>query len=319
MKKITIFFIFIVIVIITIALWWRNGLLPVNSHDKKPRIFVIQNGAGLKEVTNKLKEQGLIKDSIVFFLYSRLGKFEGKIQAGDFRLAPSMTAQRIAENLTHGTLDIWITIQEGKRADEIADILSKKMPNYKLSWRNTLSKNEGYLFPDTYLIPKDAGIDLIISALRSNFEKKFLSLSLSPTNKLTKNEIATIASLIEREAKFPQDRMLVASVIINRLNIGMKLDIDATLQYALGYQPDQKTWWKKELTNQDKEINSFYNTYRIAGLPPTPISNPSLASLNAVVNPAKTNYLFYMTDGKGVTHYAETLNQHNTNIQKFGL
>ena len=197
--------------------------------------------------------------------------------------------------------------------------LSEKIPNYKLVWRNILSENEGYLFPDTYLVPKDADINLIVSVMRNNFEKKFSDLSISPTNKLTKNEIVTIASLVEREAKFPQDRPLIASVILNRLSIEMKLDIDATLQYALGYQPDQKTWWKKELINQDKEINSFYNTYRIAGLPPTPISNPGLASLNAAVTPAKTNYLFYMTDGKGITHYAETLNQHNANIQKFGL
>jgi UPF0755 protein len=98
----------------------------------------------------------------------------------------------------------------------------------------------------------------------------------------------------------------------------MKLDIDATVQYALGYQEDEKRWWKKGLTLEDLKINSPYNTYRVAGLPPTPISNPGLASLNAVVNPTPSNYLYYITDPKGINHYAEDLEGHQENIRKYG-
>lgn len=319
MKKLPILFILFVSIIFIGFLFWNNGISAVDPKNKEAKIFVIEKGTGLKETANNLKTQGLIKNRVVFFLYARLSKLEGEIQAGDFRLSSSMDAKQIAENLTHGTLDIWITIPEGKRTEEVADILSLNLPNYKPNWRDVLIANEGYLFPDTYLIPKDADIKLIVSLMKDNFEKKFSTLNINANNKFTKKEITTIASLIEREAKFAQDRPLIASVILNRLNLVMKLDIDAALQYALGYQANQKTWWKKELTNQDKEINSSYNTYRVAGLPPTPISNPGLASLNAVVNPAKTNYLFYMTDSKGITHYAQTINQHNENIQKFGL
>ncbi|MCL4387469.1 endolytic transglycosylase MltG, partial [Patescibacteria group bacterium] len=126
-----------------------------------------------------------------------------------------------------------------------------------------------------------------------------------------------VAYLIEREAKKDEDRPLVASVILNRFNIGMKLDIDATIQYALGYQEDEKRWWKKSLTLDDIKLNSPYNTYRVSGLPPTPISNPGLASLQAVVNPSDTNYLYYITDSKGINHYGKTLEEHNANIQKY--
>ena len=308
------------ILLITVAgtgFWWKNGLSPV-SKDKTPTIFVVNKGEGVREIANRLKSQGIIRDQVVFFLFTRIKGIDKQIQAGNFRINPSMTAEEVANSLTHGTLDIWITIPEGQRALEIAQTLKEKMPNYKSSWDNELVKNEGYLFPDTYLIPRDADINFIISLLKNNFTNKYSTLVASQ-NGLTQNQIVIVASMVEREAKNAQDRPLVAGVILNRFDIGMKLDIDATLQYALGYQTDEKRWWKLGLTNNDKLIESPYNTYKVAGLPPTPISNPGLASLNAVINPAKTNYLFYMTDSKGVNHYAETNSQHNENIKKFGL
>ncbi len=318
MKKLNIFFVIIIICFGILFLWWNNGWRAVNTDDKKVQIFVVEKGQGVREIANKLKREGLIADAVVFFLLVKKDGLDGKIQAGDFRLSPSQTAAEIAENLTHGTLDVWITIPEGKRAEEIADILALKIPTYALSWRTRLVQNEGYLFPDTYLIPKDAGIDLIVKIMKDNFEKQFSQIITTNKN-FTKNDIVTIASLVEREAKHPQDRPLVASVITNRLEIGMKLDIDATIQYALGYQPNDKSWWKKELTREDISLNSPYNTYRNPGLPKTPIANPGLASLQAAANPAKTNYLYYLSDKKGVNHYTATLEEHNANIVKYGL
>lgn len=317
MKKLIVVVGILLIAIAATGFWWRNGLLPAKT-DKTPTIFVVRQGEGVREIANRLKSQGLIRDQIVFFLFTRIQGLDKQIQAGDFRINPSMTAPEIANNLTHGTLDIWVTIPEGQRAEEIADTLKEKMPSFKESWRQTLAKNEGYLFPDTYLIPKDADINFIVNLLKNNFENKYSALG-TPQSGLTQNQVVIIASMVEREAKREKDRPLVASVILNRLNIGMKLDIDATIQYALGYQPEQKRWWKKDLTAENLKLNSPYNTYKTAGLPKTPISNPGLASLNAVINPAKTNYFFYMTDSKGINHYAETINQQNENIRKFGL
>ncbi len=295
--------------------WWRNGLLPATP-DKTPTIFVVRQGEGVREIANRLKSQGLIRDQIVFFLFTRFQGLDKQIQAGDFRINPSMTTPEIANNLTHGTLDIWVTIPEGQRAEEIADTLKEKMPGFKESWRQALVENEGYLFPDTYLIPRDADINFIISLLKNNFTNKYSTLGTSQ-NGLTQNQVVIVASMVEREAKNEQDRPLVAGVILNRFDIGMKLDIDATIQYAKG--KTDGIWWSIVTPSDIKEIDSPYNTYKNAGLPPTPISNPGLASLNAVINPAKTNYLFYITDSKGINHYAETIDQHNENIRKFGL
>ncbi|MBI3093021.1 MAG: endolytic transglycosylase MltG [Candidatus Levybacteria bacterium] len=326
MKKLLTLFLVFTIFFLGLFFWWKNGLSAVNSADKTQKIFVIQKGEGVREIANKLKREGLIKDAVVFFIFVKKEGLDGKIQAGDFRLSPSMTAFDIAQTLTHGTLDVWVTIPEGKRAEEIAEILKISVPSYQSSWRNELVKHEGYLFPDTYLIPKDADIDLVITIMKNNFEKKLAAIW--PSNKqslfanktrLSKEEVIIVASMIEREAKFEQDRPLVASVILNRIEIGMKLDIDATIQYALGYQEDEKTWWKKGLTKDDLAVNSSYNTYLNRGLPPAPISNPGLAVMRAVINSEDTNYLYYISDRSGKNHYAKTLEEHNANIERYGL
>ena len=277
-------------------------LLPVNPMDKASSIFVVNKGDTVREITYNLKTKGFIKNPIVFFLLLKKLGLDKQIQAGDFRLSPSMTAEDIAQNLTHGILDIWITIPEGKRAEEIAEILQKELATYDPSWQSILKSNEGYLFPDTYLIPKDADIKIITALMLDNFEKKFSEITQNINSPLSKENSVILASLIEREAKFSEDRPLVASVMLNRLNIGMKLDIDATVQYALGYQEDKKNWWKKDLTLEDLKINSFYNTYANPGLPPKPISNPGIAALQAALNPANTEYLYYISDKTGRNH-----------------
>jgi len=302
-----------------LAVWWKNGISAVNLQDKRATIFVIEKGQGVKEIANKLKNEDLIKDPVVFFLLVKKLGLDGKIQAGDFRLSPSMTTSEIAQILTHGTLDIWVTIPEGKRAEEIADILKIKIPSYDESWRALLAQNEGFLFPDTYLIPKDASSDIVLSLMKNNFEKKFSSIPNAPLDPAIRKKIVIIASIVEREAKFSEDRSLVASVIFNRLSIGMKLDIDATVQYSLGFQENQKTWWKRGLTKTDLKVDSSYNTYINAGLPPTPISNPGIDVLQAVINPAKTDYLYYLSDKLGHNHYTKTLEEHNANIRRYDL
>ena len=319
MKKLFITFAIGIIVAVIATLWWKNGTLPVNSKASSQKIFVVRKGQGVREISYNLKQQGLIKDPIVFFIITKKMGYDKKIEAGDFRLSPSMNTWDIANSLTHGTLDIWVTIPEGKRTEEVAEILKKNIPTFQQSWIQSLITDEGYLFPDTYLIPKDATIDLISTMMKDNFQQKFDSAKNTKITNLTDRETIIMASLVEREAKADIDRPMVASVIYNRISIDMKLDIDATLQYALGYQTDEKRWWKKELTSQDKTINSPYNTYTNPGLPPGPISNPGLASIKASLNPAKTDYLFYISDANGTNHYAKTMAEHNANIKKYGL
>lgn len=319
MRKLIVFILLITVISLVTLAWWTTGLKPADPSNKTPKIFVVKKGQGVREIANQLKQEGLIKDPIVFFLNTKRFGLDKQIQAGDFRLNPSMSATEVAQNLTHGMLDIWVTVTEGKRAEEIADILKEKMPAYDETWREALAANEGYLFPDTYLIPKDADVEVIVSLMRNNFDKKFDSATSERTSQLSNNDIITIASLIEREAKHDSDRPMVASVIMNRLDIGMALQIDATVQYLLGYQPQSKTWWKKDLTMDDLAINSPYNTYKVTGLPPTPISNPGLSAIKAALNPSNTDYIYYLSDKKGTNHYAKTLTEHNSNIKKYGL
>ncbi|MGA2911073.1 MAG: endolytic transglycosylase MltG [Candidatus Levyibacteriota bacterium] len=318
MKRLVALITILVVLAVGIFLWWQNGLLAANSSDKAPKIFVIDKSEGVREIANNLKTAGLIRDPIVFFLYARINGLDKQIQAGDFRLNPAMTMSEVASDLTHGTLDIWVTIPEGYRADEIADLFKEKLPSYNESWRAALDANEGYLFPDTYLIPRDADVNTVITLMKNNFQTKYDSVRNEKTTNLTDAQTIILASIIEREAMFAQDRPLVASVFINRLNIGMALGSDPTVMYALGYQPDTKTWWKKDLTAADLEIDSPYNTRKNPGLPPGPISNPGLSAIEAALNPAKTDYLYFFADKQGHLHFATTLQGHEANIAKYG-
>ena len=315
MKKSLVLLITILAIFIAGMFWWQNGNLPVNKESQEQKTFVIAQGDNVRAIAYNLKTNGLIRDPIVFFLITKQSGLDKKIQAGSFRLSPSMTAAKIAESLTHGTLDIWVTIPEGFRATQIAEVLKENMPGYEDSWISELEKNEGYLFPDTYLFPKDANAANIVSIMMSTFENRYSSIITTKSN-LSKEEIVILASLIEREAKHQEDRAIVSSVIHNRLGIGMKLDIDATIQYAKG-KIDGK-WWRP-ISTSDYSLSSSYNTYRINGLPPAPISNPGLASLKAAVNPANTDYFYYITDKSGTNRYAKTLEEQEANIEKYGL
>lgn len=318
MKKITIVVLLLGVLILGSLLWWTNGLSPANSNDKKSSIFVVEKGSGLKEISAKLETAGLIKNRIIFFIYTRINKFEDKIQAGDFRLSPSMSASEIAQNLTHGTLDVWITIPEGKRATEIAETLKEKVSSYNSSWINTLVQNEGYLFPDTYLIPKDADIEMIVKQMRGTFDQKFTEIN-GNNSKFTKAKIVILASMIEREAITDEEKPIIAGIFINRLNSGMALQVDATIQYAKGQNSLNKKWWEPITIDEYRSVVSDYNTYLHAGLPPGPISNPGIEALRAAAFPADTAYLYYIHDKNGKIRYAKTLSEHNANVERFGV
>lgn len=318
MKKLIIVAILLIIVIFGSVIWWKNGVAPADSNNKKSAIFVVAKGDGVREISNRLKTQGLIRNPVVFFLLVKQLGIDKKIEAGDFRLSPSMSASEIAENLTHGTLDIWITVPEGKRAAEIAEILKEKIPTYDSSWPNILASNEGYLFPDTYLIPKDADIEMIVNQMRGNFDQKYAEVNVSNSG-LAKEQIVILASLIEREAITDAEKPIIAGILINRLNAGMALQVDATIQYAKGQNKSNKKWWEPVMIEEYKSVASDYNTYLFAGLPPAPISNPGLFALRAAANPSNTDYLYYLHDKNRKIRYANTLAEHNANINKFGL
>ena len=285
--------------------WYRWQLTPVNQKNAEETIFVVPQGQNATAIGKRLQQEGFIKSSLVFKLVlNRLG-YESRLQAGSFRLSQSMDLNTIVESLTHGSLDFWITFREGLRVEEYAEILAEKSDIDAIEFILAAKPFEGQLFPDTYLIPQTASPQDVVDILVFTFERK------SPTQD---QDTIIIASLIEREARHVQDRLLVSSVLHNRLNLGMALQIDATVQYVVGEKDD---WWPNNLTREQLAIKSPYNTYLNAGLPPQPIANPGSDSLEAALNPAETDYLYYLSDSAGFNHYATDLEGHNQNIVEF--
>jgi UPF0755 protein len=312
------FLIFLVLTGLFIGRLYYNSLLsPLDSSKTERVLFVIPPGQSTATIAARLEEDGFIRSSSAFkFLASRTGQGD-KIQAGDFKLAPSMSASEILTELTVGVVDKWVTLIEGWRVEEVAEKLNKELgvdPNQFLK-----VAKEGYMFPDTYLVdPKITASDMA-GILKNTFDTRYTDelKAQVKANGLTPEQGVILASIVEREARSDKVRTEVASILLKRIKIGMKLDADATVQYALGYQPSEKSWWKKSLTYDDLKVVSKYNTYTNPGLPPAPICNPSLSSLQAVANAHSTPYLYYFHDTKGNSYYATTLEEHNENAAKY--
>jgi len=316
MRKLKILLPLFILISVFFYLFYREGSLPVNKKSTVSKIFVIKQGDPLDTIVNNLASEGLIRNKIVFYLIVKKLGIERKIQAGDFKISENMNAQEVAINLTHGTIDIWLTLIEGMRKEEMAQAISKTLdiPEIEI----VRSTKEGYIFPDTYMVPKNATMDVVLSIIKNNSKFVDVLKTIGKKSKLTEKEVMILASLVEREARQPATREKIAGIILKRYQADWPLDLDATLQYVLGYQPLEKTWWKNSLTDEDKKIDSPYNTYKNKGLPPEPICSPSLSSIEAVLNAnPNTPYWYYLTDKNGVMHYSVTLEEHEVNIRKY--
>lgn len=326
LKKFSLAILILVAVIIGGFFWWRWAMAPVSPTSEQSQIFVIHRGEGLSLVAQRLKDAGLIKDASAFKVLILAKGLSGQIQAGDFRINPSWTTKEVAYLLTHGSLDIWLTFPEGWRREEYGRRLTANLEDFSYpQFIEQTDELEGYLFPDTYLIPKDASPSSVIKILTSNFERKYsLELQLAAEGKsLTKNQVITLASIVERECRTEKDRPIVASILLKRWQENWPLQADATVQYAIANSQlstpfsQLENWWQKKLTRDDLVIDSLYNTYKYKGLPPGPICSSGLASIEAIIYPQETDYWFYLSDQQGKMHYAKTNEEHNENIEKY--
>ncbi|MBB6735435.1 endolytic transglycosylase MltG [Cohnella zeiphila] len=317
-----------------------NGLRPAKSADAPVRV-TIEKGMGAKSVAEELEKDGIIRNAFLFGMWMKLSDEGSKFQAGDYDMRPGLTRDEIVEMLNTGKTvaadTVHFTIPEGFTADQIADrlatagyvdktaflqALSKPEQITGSSWTKDIPKNsklkyplEGYLFPETYELKKGSTVTDILNRMASELDVKLNQLpddwqTTMQDRGLTMHEVLTIASLVEREVVLDEERPIVASVIENRLDKKMPLQIDATVQYALGKQ-------KEKLTNDDLKVESPYNTYLHAGLPPGPIASPGIKSIEAAIYPADTDYLYYVTkkDGTNQHLFASTYKQHQKNIQ----
>ena len=316
--------VFVILAVLTslIILSFSVGSRPV-SKERSEMGFVVRKGETVDSIGKNLEAKNLIRSAAVFkFTVMKLGIAQ-YIQAGSFVLSSSMSTSEIAKSLTSGRQDFWITVLEGWRREELAEALATSfeevgIPFNKETFLTITKGKEGMLFPDTYLLPLSISEEEVASLLINTFNKKVDETILADISNQGKtlNQVLTLASLIEREARTDQSRKIVAGILQNRLDINMALQVDASLQYAKGYDPIQKDWWATPLAI-DKNIKSPYNTYAFPGLPPGPICSPSLSSIMAVIYPTPNDYLYYITDNNGNMHYAKTLETHNLNVNKY--
>lgn len=285
--------------------------------------FVITAGTPENEVIARLRSGGFIRSSRAFDYILTVRGWHDKIKSGGYRISKSMSAWQIAHILAQEPYMRWVSIPEGLRKEEIAEILKKKLAWDEKEVESFLNPpetllfplSEGYYFPDTYLISIEEDGSAVAKRMLDRFNEKFAPYYNEFLEKDIKHTTAVkLASILEREAAGPSDMPIVAGILWNRLDIGMRLDIDATLQYARG--KTEKGWWAP-IKVADKDIDSPYNTYRTSGLPPTPISNPGMTALLAVLHPAETQCLFYLHDNSRVIHCAPTYAEHRKNIEKY--
>lgn len=284
------------------------------SDEKIP--FIIPLEAKHEETVARLKSENFIRSEKIFNFLAGIIKFPGTIEPGGYLLSHRMTLIDITNILLFKPYQKWIVLVPGLRKEQVAERLVKKFNWDEEKTKDFLSNAlEGYLFPDTYLLNMDYTGKQFALRLISNFNEHFNSqMQKDLLAQNVKNDTAIkIASLIERESGGDEDKALIAGIIWNRLNTEMKLQIDATIQYALGTPAD---WWPM-VQHKDLKIDSEYNTYLIKGLPPSPIANPSLSSIKAAVYPKDTDCLYYLHDPGKQIHCSKTYAEHLENIEKY--
>lgn len=283
--------------------------------------FIVAPESEFDTIARELKAGGYIKSLTAFRVaYGMRGGLH-EIREGGYMLSPSMDVWTVAELLSRPPYLAWITFPPGWRKEQIADYLAKelgwsaeeKRQFIEVDTAPTFEQIEGVYYGDTYLIPSDQAPAQVAARLRDRFEEMFAPYAAQTVEKnVTWTETLIMASLIEREAA-KNDKHLVAGILWNRINDGMRLQVDATLQYIRG---EEGNWWPQP-RSEDKDLESPFNTYRNSGLPPHPIANPSLESIEAALNPEDTNCLYYLHDGNGQIHCSANYAGHRANVDRY--
>jgi UPF0755 protein len=275
----------------------------------------ITKGMTVAQITNEAEERGVVQSSTVLYVLLTLLYDPTSIYAGTYSFTKPLSVFDVAKKLSQNDVDsnqVTVTIPEGVTRKDIARIAESKITNFDTTKFLELTKNnEGYLFPDTYYVTFEYTAEEFVSLLTKTFSLKISPLSEQiQASHLTEYEIITLASIIEREANSEESMRMVSGILQNRLSINMALQTDASIEYVL----DKSL---RELEPEDLKIDTPYNTYLYPGLTPTPIGNPGLQAISAVLNPIQSDYMFYITDDTGTFHYSETFEEHKRNIERY--
>ncbi|MBP2634165.1 MAG: mltG [Firmicutes bacterium] len=285
-------------------------------------LITIKQGTPTKIIAEELEKQNLIKNALVFRFIAKLQGVENSLQAGEYSLSPNMPIRQMLIMMSQGqTAYQQITIPEGYTVDQIADLLAEKKlasPTkfkalaknftpfpYMQANPNTKYSVEGFLFPDTYRLARGTSEEALLTMMVKQFDAKLAPEYRQRASELglSIREVITMASLVEKEAQLSNEQPIIAGVFANRLKLNMPLQSCATIQYILGNP-------KAELTIQDTQIVSPYNTYQNMGLPPGPIANPGAAAIKAVISADKTDFLYFVADKQGKHHFSNTYEEH---------
>lgn len=304
-----------------------NALRPVDPNGTA-RVVYIPPGVTSREIGRRLESAGLVRRASDFVLAVRLRGLSRSLQEGEYRLSPAMGLLEIVDAIASGNVVLYrVTVPEGLTAEEtvealaaqglgdravLLDIVQQQAHTYNYEFLRSLPvpSLEGYLFPDTYSIPKHLPEREVIKLFLDRFAEVVLPLWRERGDGRSPHQVMTVASLVEREAKVPAERPVIAGVLYNRLRRGLRLEVDATVLYALGRR-------KPVVTYEDLKINSPYNTYIHAGLPPGPIASPGLASIEAALTPASTDYLFYVAKPDGSHAFSRTFAEHLAAVRRY--
>ena len=319
-------------VLVSFYILIKNLLLPADPSDKTGYVqIIIPLNSTSASIAESLSENRLIKSSFAFVLYTRLKGLDSRLKAGDYLFRSNQSTPEIINQLVAGKETYRkVTIPEGYNVKQIAELLSNEKIiakeafyseinsgtfdyDFLIEYPDVRNKMEGYLFPDTYYFGRELSPHSVVDLMLRRFAEKMQTLNYKQRAQkegLTLHQALTIASMVEKEAKSAKERPIIAGVIENRLRRNMPLQVDATIQFALGRQ-EPKLYYK------DLEIKSPYNTYRNTGLPPGPIASPGEASLLAAVSPVKTDYLYYVAKPDGTHAFAKTLQEHTANMNKY--
>ena len=321
------------IVVIAAAIF--TGVLhdtaPVDATNEDTILFQVSQGENANQITAKLKEQEHIKNELAFKYYLKAHHVSGKLRAGSYQLSPAMDTETIVNELLNGVGDlVRFTIPEGYTLRDIADALAgaelmetdvfwNLVRTYDVSGYEFMQgcpdgehRLEGFLFPDTYFVAKHTAPEAIFKMMLDRFAQVWEALPVNESG-LSAYDTVILASMVESEAKFDEERSTIASVYLNRMKKNMLMQCDATILYAM---PERKT----QLRFSDYKYESEYNTYLHQGLPPTPISNPGQKSLEAACQPDQTDYLYYLwnkTENNGHV-FAKNYEEHLQNRDKYG-
>jgi UPF0755 protein len=311
--------------LLSLFAWYLYCLLvPVGSGSTVREVSFPQ-GSGIKKLAAELKTGGIIRSPWHFILVSRLRGLAHRLKAGDYRFTDAMTTSEILRKLAEGDVDFRrFTLPEGYSIYQAAELLEQKgllgRDEFLAACRNPQQlarlgirsgSAEGYLYPATYNLSRGDTVDQLVSQMTAQFEKTYAGIAAAAGGSgLSRHEVVTLASMIEKEAVTPAEKPLISSVFHNRLRIGMPLQSDPTAVYGVRA-------FAGKVTKADIERRSPYNTYLNNGLPPGPIGNPGAEALMAALHPATTPFLYFVARQDGTHQFSRTLQEHNSAVRRF--